>query len=103
VACSFIPSATTSTVTCQPATVSYTVREQGSCPQGAPWGSTVQLTTEAAWACGVDKISTTKVLNFGARLDTDDFHCVSRPDGVTCLNLHTNHGFRISPAFYTFF
>jgi hypothetical protein len=103
VACSFIPSASGSTVTCQPATVGYTVREPGSCPQGLPWGSSVQLTNEPVWVCDIAKINTSKVLDYGGRLDIDEFNCVSRPDGVTCRNLHTDHGFRISPAFYTFF
>jgi hypothetical protein len=43
------------------------------------------------------------VLDYGARLDSGDFSCVDRPDGVTCHNARTDHGFRISPAFYTFF
>jgi hypothetical protein len=103
VACTFIPSATGSTVTCQPATVGYTVQEPGSCPQGLPWGSTVQLTTAPVWVCDIAKINASKVLDYGGRLDIDEFNCVSRPDGVTCRNYHTDHGFRISPAYYTFF
>jgi hypothetical protein len=103
VACTFIPSATTSTVSCQPANFTYTVRETGSCASGLPWGSTAQLTDTAVWVCNLDKITTSKVLDYGGRIDTDEFSCVSRPDGITCRNMHTDHGFRISPAFYTFF
>ncbi len=68
VACTFIPSATVYTVTCQPVSFSYTlVREPGSCPQGPAWGSTVELTTTAAWVCNADKVVASKVLAYGGR------------------------------------
>ena len=103
VGCTISATATTSQVVCQPVTFSYHVREPGSCPQGPAWGSTVQLTTTTTWTCSTDAVGGTKVLDYGARLDNQDFNCVSRPDGVTCRNARTDHGFRISPAFYTFF
>jgi hypothetical protein len=103
VGCTITVSATTSAAICQPVKFSYAVREPGSCPQGPAWGSIVQLTTTAAWICATDAVGGAKVLDYGARLDSGDFSCVDRPDGVTCQNARTAHGFRISPTFYTFF
>jgi hypothetical protein len=103
VACT-VATATVPSVTCQPSSVGYSVKEHGSCPSGSgTWGDTVALTKSATWSCTADKIATTSVLGYGARIDTQDFSCVSRPDGVTCHDAATDHGFRIAPGFYTLF
>jgi hypothetical protein len=90
-------------VSCQVKDFAYTVGETGSCPSGAVWGGTAQLITTAGWACTTDHVGGDKVLEYGARVDIDNYSCVSRPDGITCRNATTDHGFRLAKAFYTFF
>jgi hypothetical protein len=98
-----ITQATDQLVNCQVKNFTYTVRETGNCPNGGVWGGTVQLTTTAAWTCITDHVGGDKVLEYGARVDLDNYSCVSQPDGITCRNATTDHGFRLAKAFYTFF
>ena len=90
-------------VTCKVKDFTYTVRESGACPDSGTWGATAALTSTAAWACTTDRVGGDRVLGYGARVETGDFSCVSRPDGITCRNATTDHGFRVAKAFYTFF
>lgn len=42
-------------------------------------------------------------LRYGEALQVEDFRCGSAENGVTCLNLITGHGFRLSRAAYDIF
>jgi len=92
------------TVTCQLPAFSYKPAEKDQCKGNGVWGSTVDLQAKKpTFVCATDAVAATKELPYGKRLEDQELMCVSRPDGMTCRNNHTNHGFRIAKGYYQFY
>lgn len=69
------------------------------------WGTSLQVgDAAAAHVCVTDsKIGAEEVLEYGTSTVLGDFGCTSRRSGMTCLNVRTDHGFKISRAKITVF
>jgi hypothetical protein len=92
------------TVTCQLPAFNYRPVEKDKCKGNGVWGATIVLQTKKpTFVCATDAIAATKELPYGQRLEDQELMCVSRPDGVTCRNNHTNHGFRVAKGYYQFY
>ena len=91
------------TVSCQIARFSYRTTPS-ECHGNGTWGSTIDLTTAAEFVCATDTVAAgAKQLPYGQRLETGHMACVSRADGVTCLNRDSRAGFRVAQREYEFF
>jgi hypothetical protein len=91
------------TVSCQIATFSYRTTPS-QCHGNGNWGSTIDLSAAAEFVCATDAVASgAKQLAYGQRLAKGHLACVSRPDGVTCLNRDSGHGFRVAQREYVFF
>jgi hypothetical protein len=92
------------TVTCQLPAFDYKPVEKNLCKGNGVWGSTVDLQIKKpTFVCATDAIVATKDLPYGKRIEDQELLCVSREDGITCRNNHTNHGFRIAKGYYQFY
>lgn len=69
------------------------------------WGRSLQVRGGAsAFVCVTDSVLGVKeTLKYGTSTVVGNFGCTSRRSGVTCLNLQTDHGFKISRAKTKFF
>jgi hypothetical protein len=91
--------------TCQLPTFSYKPAGKDQCKGNGVWGSTLELTTagKPTFVCATDAVVATKALDYGKRIEDQELICVSKQDGITCLDTRTNHGFRVAQGYYTFY
>ena len=70
------------------------------------WGSFVKVRKRAYWACVSDPATGSPdvpILHYGHSRTVGHVRCTSRRSGMTCTNLKTRHGFKLSRAAVTFF
>jgi hypothetical protein len=92
--------------TCQLPAFSYKPAGKDQCKAkgNGVWGSTMSLTTaKPIFVCATDAVVATKTLDYGKRIEDQELICVSKQDGITCMNTRTNHGFRVAQGYYTFY
>jgi Family of unknown function (DUF6636) len=70
------------------------------------WGFSVAVRRHGHWACVNDPATgdpNPRVLAYGHSTRLGHIRCASRKSGMTCRNLNTGHGFKLSRAAVTFF
>ncbi len=70
------------------------------------WGPFVKVRKRAYWACVRGPATGSPdvpVLHYGHSRTVGHVRCTSRRTGMTCTNLKTRHGFKLSRAAATFF
>ena len=74
-------------------------QKPASCLLAWGHGLEVDQTTFATFVCAGDTtLGARTVLTYGSSTTVGEFECTSEESGMTCLNLATNHGFRLSKA-----
>lgn len=100
--CGFTATASPSVV-CQIAHRTYKA-PSGDCGPAGEWGSTIALTSSGPqFLCAGDVEGGGPALAYGSRIEIGPIACVSRQDGITCLNTGSGSGFRVATASYLFF
>lgn len=100
--CGFTATASPSVV-CQIAHRTYSA-PSGDCGPAGEWGSTIALTSSGPqFLCAGDVQGGGPALAYGSRIEIGPIACVSRQDGITCLNTTSGSGFRVATASYLFF
>ena len=69
------------------------------------WGQGLNISASGVhFTCAGDTVlGAADVLAYGSSARRGDFVCTSAPDGMTCLDIQTGHGFRVSRQRYEVF